>query len=53
MGIEKLLGKSVPKATVPEELGETPGYNTAPSGGSGGGDRKFNKPRRFQNNTKR
>ncbi len=48
--IEKLLGKPVSKATVPEELGETPAYNTAPSGGSGGGNRNFNKPRRFQNN---
>ncbi len=53
MGIEKLLGKPVPKATVPEELGETPAYNTAPSGGSIGGNRKFSKPRRFQNNAKR
>jgi len=53
MGIEKLLGKPVPKATVPEELGETPGYNTAPSRGSDGGSRKFNKPGRFQNNAKR
>ena len=52
-GIEKLLGKPVPKAEVPAELGETPAYNTAPSGGSGGGNRKFNKPRRFQNNIKR
>ena len=51
-GIEKLLGKPVPKAIVPEELGETPAYNTAPSGG-GGGNRKFNNPKRFQNNTKR
>ena len=50
-GIERLLGKPVPKAIVPEELGETPGYNTAPSGGSGE-KRKF-KPRRFQNNAKR
>ena len=52
-GIEKLLGKPVPKAEVPAELGETPAYNAAPSGGSGGGNRKFNKPRRFQNNNKR
>ena len=52
LAIEKLLGKPVPKAVVPEELGETPHYNTAPSSGPGG-NRKFNKPRRFQNNTKR
>lgn len=53
MGIEKLLGKPVPKAVVPQELGETPAYNTASSGSSGGGNRKFKKPRRFQNNNKR
>ena len=53
MSIEKLLGKPVPKATVPEELGETPAYNTAPHNRQQGGDRKFNKPRRFQNNPKR
>jgi superfamily II DNA/RNA helicase len=52
-GIEKLLGKPVPKAAVPPELGETPSYNTSPSGASGGGNRNFSKPRRFQNNTKR
>lgn len=51
-GIEKLLGKPVPKATVPEELGETPAYNTA-SSHSHGGNRNFNKPRRFQNKAKR
>ena len=50
--IEKLLGKPVTKAIVPEELGETPGYNTSPSHGHGG-NKKFSKPRRFQNNTKR
>jgi len=51
-GIEKLLGKPVPKATVPEELGETPEYNTA-SSNAHAGNRKFNKPRRFQNKTNR
>lgn len=51
-GIERLLGKPVPKATVPGELGETPAYNTAPAQGSGG-KKKFNKPRRFQQNAKR
>ena len=56
MSIEKLLGKPVPKATVPEELGETPAYNTTSSArppGGQGGNRKFDKPRRFQNNPKR
>jgi superfamily II DNA/RNA helicase len=52
-GIEKLLGKPVPKAAVPAELGETPSYNTSASGGSGGGNRNFSKPRRFQNSNKR
>jgi superfamily II DNA/RNA helicase len=52
-GIEKLLGKPVPKAAVPAELGETPAYNTSPSAGSGGGNRHSGKPRRFQNNNKR
>jgi ATP-dependent RNA helicase RhlE len=51
--IEKLLGKPVPKAIVPEELGETPAYNTASPQGNRGGNHKFRKPGRFQNNTKR
>ena len=50
--IEKLLGKPVPKAEVPAELGETPAYNTS-SSHNHDGNRKFSKPRRFQNNTKR
>ncbi len=53
LAIEKLLGKSVTKAQVPEELGETPEFNTAASRGHSGGNRKFNKPRRFQNKTSR
>ncbi len=52
VGIERLLGKPVPKAVVPSELGETPAYNTAPSHGQSN-DRRSGKPRRFQNNTKR
>ena len=52
MAIEKLLGKTVTKAIVPEELGETPGYNTASAHGHSG-NKKFSKPRRFQNNSKR
>jgi len=52
LAIEKLLGKPVPKAKIPEELGETPEFNTAhsrPHSVKG----KFNKPRRFQNKTNR
>lgn len=52
LSIEKLLGKPVPKALVPEVLGETPGYNTGASNGPST-NRKFNTSRRFQNNTKR
>ena len=47
MSIEKLLGKPVPKAVVPVELGETPAYSAA---SAGGGNRNFNKPKRFNNN---
>lgn len=50
MAIEKLLGKPVPKATVPAEFGETPLFDPAASrGGQGKGN--FKKPRRFQNNS--
>jgi superfamily II DNA/RNA helicase len=49
--IERLLGKPVPKAQVPEELGETPDYKTGSPQGQGG-KKKFN-PRRFKNNVKR
>lgn len=47
LAIEKLIGKPVPKAQVPPELGETPEFNTAHSR-SHSGNRKFNKPRHFQ-----
>ena len=47
LAIEKLIGKPVPKAQVPQELGETPEFNTAHSR-SHSGNRKFNKPRHFQ-----
>jgi ATP-dependent RNA helicase RhlE len=51
LSIEKLLGKPVTKAAVPEEFGEVPAFNTnAPRAGGGGGYRKFNKPHRFNNN---
>lgn len=52
LSIEKLLGKPVPKAQVPEELGETPAYNTAPSNGHAG-NKRFNKPGRFYNKSKK
>ena len=47
MAIEKLLGKPVPKATVPAEFGEVPEYNPSTSRGSGPRPGGF-KPRRFQ-----
>ncbi len=50
LSIEKLLGKQVTKATVPEEFGEVPGYNTAPQRTNTGGSRSFNKPKRFNKN---
>jgi ATP-dependent RNA helicase RhlE len=52
LAIEKLLGKEVTKATVPEEFGEVPAYNTAPQRtiGVGGGNRSFSKPKRFNKN---
>lgn len=52
LGIEKLLGKPVPKAQVPAELGETPLYNTA-SSNNHPGNKKFKKPRRFYNKSKK
>jgi ATP-dependent RNA helicase RhlE len=50
VAIEKLLGKSVTKAIVPDEFGEAPTYNTAPQRTGGGGNRNFSKPKRFNNN---
>lgn len=47
LAIEKLIGKPVPKAQVPPELGETPEFNTTHSRPHSG-NRKFNKPRHFQ-----
>ena len=49
MSIEKLLGKPVPKAEVPNSFGETPPYNSAASSGGGPGNRRPGKPRRFNN----
>ena len=50
LSIEKLLGKAVTKATVPEQFGEAPIYNTTPQRTSSGGNRNFSKPKRFNNN---
>lgn len=51
LSIEKLLGKPVTKAKVPEEFGEVPAFNSTPQRpGGGGGNRNFSKPRRFNNN---
>ena len=50
LSIEKLLGKEVTKAKVPDEFGEVPVYNTTPQR-TGGGNRNFSKPRRFNNNS--
>jgi superfamily II DNA/RNA helicase len=50
--IEKLIGKPVPRAQIPQEFGETPEFKTNHSNPHSG-KRKFNKPRRFQNKTNR
>lgn len=50
LSIEKLLGKPVTKAKVPDEFGEVPAFNTTPQRQGGGGNRNFSKPRRFNNN---
>jgi len=52
LAIEKLLGKPVPKAKIPEEFGETPEFNASSSRVSTG-HRKFSKPRQFQNKNNR
>lgn len=46
-GIEKLLGKPVPKGTVPPELGEVPEYN--PVASRPNNQKRNFKPRRFGN----
>jgi superfamily II DNA/RNA helicase len=51
LSIEKLLGKPVTKAAVPEEFGPTPEFNTSFTPNRGAGPkRNFSKPRRFNNN---
>lgn len=52
LAIEKLIGKPVPRAQIPQEFGETPEFKTSHSNPHSG-KRKFNKPRRFQNKTNR
>ena len=42
--IEKLLGKPVPKATLPEEFGETPPYNPGAAFRNTGSKGNFNRP---------
>jgi len=49
LAIEKLIGNVVPKSPVPEELGETPSYNTTPSRSHSGNNRSFKKPGQFRN----
>ncbi|MBV4357738.1 DEAD/DEAH box helicase [Pinibacter aurantiacus] len=53
--IEKLIGKAVDKLPVPEALGEAPVYNPSirNSNGSGGGKRKFYKPKSQGNRNKK
>lgn len=51
LAIEKLLGKPVTKAAVPEEFGPVPEFNASfTPHRAGGNKRTFNKPRRFNNN---
>ena len=50
LAIEKLLGKPVPKATIPEEFGETPGFNPTAGSREGGGNKNFKRPMRPQRN---
>ena len=50
LAIEKLLGKPVTKAPVPEEFGPAPEFNTSTSFAPNKGKRNFSKPRRFNNN---
>jgi ATP-dependent RNA helicase RhlE len=51
LSIEKLLGKPVTKAAVPEIFGPAPEYNTMPTQGGHKGKRNFSKPRQFNNNS--
>jgi superfamily II DNA/RNA helicase len=50
LSIEKLLGKPVTKASVPEEFGEVPVFNTTPQRSTGGNNRNFSNPKRFNKN---
>lgn len=55
--IEEVLGKSVTKAVVPEELGPVPEYTAKPGGGGkkrpGGYKHRNNNKSRYSNNNKR
>jgi len=45
--IERLLGKSVPKATVPEQFGEAPQYSPGTYRSESGGNRNPKRPQKF------
>ena len=49
--IERLLGKPVPKAEVPEQFGEAPAYTPATFIPREGGGRPNKKPMRFNRNS--
>jgi len=53
--IEKLIGKEVPKGTVPEEFGEVPVFNVSSqrSDNRSGGKRSFSKPKSFNRPSKK
>ncbi len=51
--IERLLGKSVPKATVPEQFGEAPLYSPGTSRSEGGGNRNPKRPQKFSGRVSR
>lgn len=53
MAIEKLLGKPVPKAIIPEQFGEVPAYNTVTARSHTGGGGGSNKQRRFNNTSRK
>ena len=46
LAIEKLLGKPVPKAAIPDEFGETPTFNPASSFRNSGAKGNFKRPAR-------
>ena len=48
MAVEKLLGKPVPRASIPAEFGETPSFNPASSSKHSGTKGNFKRPARPQ-----